>query len=186
MFYNYHFLVDDFPANQSISGQRMCVECPQGLWADSARFSCVPCGLSDCSQCVSYIHVPLYRNFQSFSYDVWFLVPAKVASSGLCFSLSTALLSPPTGVFQFYSENFAVVAELCRVWLNLYGIWCFDHLMCKYNLSLSLSLSSFPPPPSLPPSPLRLAISQPVISWPTCVCCSVTLWQTQPVFRPCY
>ena len=44
-------------------------------------------------------------------------VNVQVVSNGLCFSPLTPPLplTPPPGAFQFYSENFAVAVELCRV-----------------------------------------------------------------------
>ena len=53
-------VVDVLPSDQSAVGTRSCVDCPLGTWGDASGFSCVECGLIDCSQCVrvpaSYMH----------------------------------------------------------------------------------------------------------------------------------
>ena len=64
---------------------------------------------------------------------VLFPMHVQVVSNGLCLSSSTPVLTPPTVAFQFYSENFAVAVELCRV-----GSY-FDHLLYKITLSLPRS-----------------------------------------------
>ena len=68
---------------------------------------------------------------------VLFPVRVQVVSNGLCFPSTpppTLPLTPPIGAFQFYSDNFAVSVELCRVSSYSSTIYPIK------SLSLSLSL----------------------------------------------
>ena len=76
--------------DQSSSGQRTCVSCPLGTWADSSKSSCVPCGVSDCSICTG----------------------SKVVGE-VCFTTDLSL--PPTQPFSFYTEFYSFALELCNV-----------------------------------------------------------------------
>ena len=74
----YPTIVDVLPSNQTDLGNRSCVECPHGYWADSAGFSCVQCGLSDCTQCVSRcssLFPPLPTHFYPFLLLILLLFP---------------------------------------------------------------------------------------------------------------
>ncbi len=46
-------LVDTPPDPAGSPGSRECVECPVGTWATVGGLQCTPCGVGDCSQCVS-------------------------------------------------------------------------------------------------------------------------------------
>ena len=89
---NYFLLrsVDILPMDQSSSGQRTCVSCPIGTWADSSKSLCVPCGVSDCSICTG----------------------SKVVGE-VCFTSDLSL--PPSQPFSFYTEFYSFALELCNV-----------------------------------------------------------------------
>ncbi len=48
-------LVDTPPDPAGSPGSRECVECPVGTWAAVGGLQCTPCGVGDCSQCVSVV-----------------------------------------------------------------------------------------------------------------------------------
>ena len=84
-------IVDTIPSDQSLSGERRCESCPVNMIADPSKRFCTPCGISNCSNCVSFIN-------------------------GVCFTQS---LSPPTSLpFPFYA-NYTTSLVLCIVSLIL-------------------------------------------------------------------
>ncbi|XP_019862280.1 PREDICTED: meckelin-like [Amphimedon queenslandica] len=79
--------VDTIPINRSSTGDRRCQTCPVSTIADSSKKLCIPCGISNCSNCLSF-------------------------TNGVCF---TQPLTPPTSTpFPFYS-NFSSSLALCNV-----------------------------------------------------------------------
>uniref|UniRef100_A0A1X7TXY7 Uncharacterized protein n=1 Tax=Amphimedon queenslandica TaxID=400682 RepID=A0A1X7TXY7_AMPQE len=78
--------VDTIPINHSSTGDRRCQTCPASTIADSSKKLCIPCGISNCSNCLSF-------------------------TNGVCF---TQPLTPPTSTpFPFYS-NFSSSLALCN------------------------------------------------------------------------
>ena len=82
--------VDTAPLSSGSPGNRTCVLCPPGTWADQSGFTCVECGVDNCSLC---------------------------EDAGLCFPssllpLPTLPSTPPP--FTYYLQHFTTAVGLCR------------------------------------------------------------------------
>ena len=83
--------VDTPPLLSGSPGNRTCVLCPPGTWADQSGFSCAACGLDNCSQCLE-------------------------PYNGRCFPSPSSLPSPPSSPppFTYYTQHFTEGVGLCR------------------------------------------------------------------------
>ena len=81
--------VDSLPSSQGIAGTRVCVSCPQGMWAGPGQSSCIPCGVADCTTCST-----------------------NNVFGGVCFS---SQLSSVMQQFTFYNMHFSAAVQLCQV-----------------------------------------------------------------------
>ena len=79
---------DTPPLDPGFPGNRTCVLCPTGTWADQSGFSCVECGLENCSQC-------------------------QEVYNGRCFP-SPPSPSPSPSPFPYYNQHFTAAVGLCR------------------------------------------------------------------------
>lgn len=83
--------VDTPPLTSGSHGSRECVPCPPGTWADQSDFSCVECGVDNCSTCLDDVN-------------------------GRCFPSSLLPLpSPPSPPpFDYYDQHFTTGVGACR------------------------------------------------------------------------